>query len=92
MLQHTTKRRITKYKPIENQVCKLILSQIWSSVCAIRYIQSEYISVDTPLCNVCKLHKATSDFDNICKNPKISPKCNELTRLCFVEWIYVSMR
>ena len=72
LMQTCAWKSITKYTTTNNHVCKLVLSQTWSSACAIRYIQGEYESVDTLFTMSASVIKQQLDFSNICKNLEIS--------------------
>ena len=56
----------------QSKVCKPILREIWSWACAVRYVQSEHISVDTFFAMNASIVEQRMNFNNRCKNPEIS--------------------
>ena len=48
------------------------MSQTWRLACAVRYIKREYIIVGTVVAISARIIQQWVDFNNICKNTKIS--------------------
>jgi len=72
LMQTCNWESIIEYQIIDNQVCKPVVSETWRSACPVRYIKCEYISMDTFVAMSASIIKLWMDFNNTCKNSKIS--------------------